>query len=313
MNKSVVAATFHNHPKPQVHNQSASATALRFALSRSSICFSASHWAAPGSNDSSDPATHRAWRPASPKGFALRSRNVRVLFCGIALAKACDVQNVKSNWNLYWKSWIAFWGSKAPGLNTDVTNLISSEVENSECGVHLQHLSQCLPKKAIWQSKWRKKKKGLKTSDSNFITPEVDRGDDGVVLQGFRHGLRPPPAVLFPNEAPLRTKASTSAAPKPLPQRSSTVGRMFCFRCSARASFWASRAEEGKRSVGDFLQGQGTDICIELIIVNKKNNLIEPTNPNAVTLCRRECTETSAEMEILVFSLWRWLARSHSC
>ena len=34
-------------------------------------------------------------------------------------------------------------------------------------------------------------------------------------------------------------------------------------------------------------------------------NLIEPTNPNAVTLCRAEYTETSAEMKILVFSLWR--------
>ena len=33
--------------------------------------------------------------------------------------------------------------------------------------------------------------------------------------------------------------------------------------------------------------------------------LIEPTNPNAVTLCRAECTQTSAEMKILVFSLWR--------
>ena len=43
---------------------------------------------------------------------------------------------------------------------------------------------------------------------------------------------------------------------------------------------------------------------------NPKNNLIEPTNPNAVTLCRAECTETSAEMKILVFSLWRWIAQS---
>ena len=35
------------------------------------------------------------------------------------------------------------------------------------------------------------------------------------------------------------------------------------------------------------------------------SNLIEPTNPNAVTLCRAGCTETSAEMKILVFSFWR--------
>ena len=44
--------------------------------------------------------------------------------------------------------------------------------------------------------------------------------------------------------------------------------------------------------------------------VNKGKNLIEPTNPNAVTLCRAGCTETSAEMKILVFSFWRWLAQS---
>ena len=46
------------------------------------------------------------------------------------------------------------------------------------------------------------------------------------------------------------------------------------------------------------------------VIIEVKCNklLLEPDrthNPNAVTLYRAECTETSAEMKILVFSLWK--------
>ena len=60
---------------------------LLFCLSRSGA----------RSNDSSDRATHRAWRPASLKTKKVLSRLilVRLWLCCIALAKACDVQNVE--------------------------------------------------------------------------------------------------------------------------------------------------------------------------------------------------------------------------
>ena len=45
------------------------------------------------------------------------------------------------------------------------------------------------------------------------------------------------------------------------------------------------------------------DITTKLSHTTKGKNLIEPTNPNAVTLYRAEYTETSAGMKILAFSL----------
>ena len=71
----------------------------------------------------------RASTPLSPKGFSRRSISVRLWLCFIALARASDVQTVKSERN---------WKLQDPGLNTLITNLIATEVKVGEGDVVLQ-------------------------------------------------------------------------------------------------------------------------------------------------------------------------------
>ena len=92
-----------NSPRPKVHIQvafakvhfqAAFAAVFRFALSRSLIRARACHGAAFGSDDSSDRATHRAWREI-PETES-RQSTVRLWLCCNASAKACDVQILRS-------------------------------------------------------------------------------------------------------------------------------------------------------------------------------------------------------------------------
>ena len=193
-------------------------------------------------------------------------------------------------WNLIniinrtWES--AFRRSKTLGLNTNVTNLILSKPENSECGVHLKHLSQCLQERAIWQSKeFSAKKTFRKQSQSAFaptsLIPFHLRSISVMELLIFKASATAsaPHHLSLPQRGSTSTEeveventaaASTSAAPKQVPKasepklvskrvpkpsepsweswpRRSTVGRLSSFSCLARSSFWASRSRSRRR------------------------------------------------------------------
>ena len=158
------------------------------------------------------------------------------------------------------------WEEQMLGLNTDVTNILTIETKHSEGGVHLQHLGQCLQKKAICQSKLQRvfcqktleKQTCLSTSVSNSIIREVNHGDGGVDLQGFRHGLRtPPPASFWPKHDERRSRSRKNGGLDVCGAQTAAVkaelgGPAVFFQLLGEVLLrrHGTGAKEGKRSVG---------------------------------------------------------------
>ena len=191
----------------------------------------------------------QAWRPASPKGFSPRSSLVRVVLCCNASANACA--NQTSNWMEIGQMPSE---EQTLGLNTAVTNPISIEVENSEDGIHLQHLSQCLQKRQsdsqiqrVSVQKGLRKQRALTPASPMWLPP---RPISVMAVLTFMLSAK---ASSEPTVNPQQgssdwrvenSSASASASRKSRAPRRSTVGRLFSFSCLVRASSGVTEAEQ---------------------------------------------------------------------